>query len=284
MIHLSTVGPQRIPRGLGDDPSDVVTFADGLCHPVPPATACDDPAAVAIFDQDLRFKRAVPVEPMREFFFGAAAGDEQGAIYVVGDTTSTRLETIDPIQAAPAGSDDVVVMALSPRTYQPAFVTYFGGDGSETPTGIAVDPQGNIYVTGIVTLATSFPATPGAVQGVPKGRNDAFVLKISPVEFRPDFSLATDPAELTAVKGQKGQVEVAVDRIGGFDGRVTVTAPDTRNIKVKLTPAEASTTGASVTFNYKVKKKARPGTYELVFTGEDADGRKRTATLRMVIQ
>ena len=35
---------------------------------------------------------------------------------------------------------------------------------------------------------------------------------------------------------------------------------------------------------FKVKKKAPSGTHELVFTGRDAEGRERTATVTMVIQ
>ena len=53
---------------------------------------------------------------------------------------------------------------------------------------------------------------------------------------------------------------------------------------MKLTPASQSSTGTSVTFDYKVKKKALPGVHELVFAGRDADGRTRTATLTMTIQ
>jgi hypothetical protein len=79
-------------------------------------------------------------------------------------------------------------------------------------------------------------------------------------------------------------VTVTVDRVAGFAGNVAVTAPDTRVIKVKLTPGSQSTTGASATFEFKVKKKAAPGDYELVFTGRDAEGCARTATLTMTVQ
>jgi hypothetical protein len=284
-IRFSVGDPSpRARRGQSDDLTDIVVFGDGLCHPTPPATTCDDPAVVATFDKDLKFKRATPVGALREFYFEAAAGDANGAIYVAGDIDSPHVTTINPVQANPGGRDDVIVCALAPESRQPAFVTYFGGDGLETPTSIAVDPQGNIYVTGIVSVATNFPATPGALQSTPKGRNDAFVVKISPVEFGPDFGLSTDPASLSVIKGQSGQIRIDVDRVGGFEGRVTVTAPNTKAIKVKLTPASASTTGASVTFNYKVKKKAPSGTHPLVFTGKDADGRERTVTLDLVIQ
>jgi hypothetical protein len=89
---------------------------------------------------------------------------------------------------------------------------------------------------------------------------------------------------VNAIKGQSGQIRIDVDRVGGFEGRVTVKAPNTKAIKVKLTPGSASTTGGSVTFTYKVKKKAPSGTHPLVFTGRDAEGRERTVTIDLVVQ
>jgi len=217
-------------------------------------------------------------------FVAAVAPDARGAIYVTGDTDSTDLPTVEPVQAMPGGRSDGFVVVFAPGSLRPAFATYLGGSGYEVPLSIAVDPQGNIYVTGIATLSPDFPTTPGAFQPAFKGRNDAFVVKFSPVELQPDFALSTDPASLTVVKGQTGQITVDVDRLGGFDGNVTVTGPDTKPIKVKLTPAQASTTGANVTFNYKVKKKAQPGTYELTFTGKDGQDRERSATLQLTVQ
>lgn len=100
----------------------------------------------------------------------------------------------------------------------------------------------------------------------------------------PDFSLTIEPAALTVNLRQTGSIPVTVERTGGFARSVTIAAPDTKSIKVKLTPKSQSTTGTGVTFDFKVKKKAAPGVYELVFTGRDADGRTRTATLTMTIQ
>jgi hypothetical protein len=209
--------------------------------------------------------------------------DARGAAYVVGYTDSTDLPTTNALQPAYAGGRyDAYVTVFAPESDRVVFATYLGGSGDDRALGIDVNAQGNIYVVGI-TDSTDFP-TSGALQPAPQGRSDAFVAKISAVSFEPDFGLSVDPASLTVTKGQSGQIAVNVDRLGGFAGRVTVAAPNTRAIKVKLTPAEASTTGESVTFTYKVKKKAQPGTHELVFTGRDAEGRERTASLTLVIQ
>jgi hypothetical protein len=160
-----------------------VALVVGRCHPIPPATTCTEAAAVARFDQDLNFKNAANIRGSRDFFIDAATMDAQGAVYILGDTQSRQLQTVNPIQATRAGSSDLVIAVYAPQMLEPAFVTYLGGSTGfpETPVAIAVDPQGNIYVTGIVTLTTDFPTTPGAFQRELKGSNDAFIVKISPV-------------------------------------------------------------------------------------------------------
>jgi hypothetical protein len=213
------------------------------------------------------------------------AADSRGAVYLAGDTESQDFPTVGPVQANFGGGGvDGFVAVLAPDSLGLAFATYLGGAEYDQILDLTVDAAGNMYVTGF-TLSTDFPTTPGAPQTGFRGRIDAFVTKISAIEaFEPDFAISAEPSSLTVTKGQQGEIAVAVDRIAGFEGRVTVTAPDTKPIKVKLTPATASTTGGSVTFKYKVKKKAQPGTHELVFAGRDASGRERTASVTMVIQ
>jgi len=56
-----------------------------------------------------------------------------------------------------------------------AFSTYLGGNREESATGIATDPQGNVYVTGVTTSST-FPVK-NPVQGSLAGKSDVFVAK-----------------------------------------------------------------------------------------------------------
>ena len=58
-----------------------------------------------------------------------------------------------------------------------SYSTYLGGSGSDSVTGMAVDPSGNVYVSGW-TESTSFPV-PGSKLGT-TGGVDAFVAKLNP--------------------------------------------------------------------------------------------------------
>jgi hypothetical protein len=69
-------------------------------------------------------------------------------------------------------------------TIDPVIVysTFFGGNSQETIYDLALDPAGNIYVTGTSQDAVGFPTTPGAFQATKPGvmnTSDAFVSKFN---------------------------------------------------------------------------------------------------------
>ncbi|WP_196305245.1 DUF7948 domain-containing protein [Metabacillus sediminilitoris] len=59
------------------------------------------------------------------------------------------------------------------------YSTYLGGMSDDSGVGIAVDTEGNAYVTG-VTSSLDFPTSPGAFQTTSDGFQDAFVTKLNP--------------------------------------------------------------------------------------------------------
>ena len=114
----------------------------------------------------------------------AIAVDAAGNMYVVGYTYSTNFPTAGALQTARAGpAQDAFVTKINPITGL-VYSTYLGGIDpdpilGETATAIALDAQGDAYVTGL-TYSTSFPTTPGAFQTTFGGLEDGFVAELNP--------------------------------------------------------------------------------------------------------
>ncbi|PYV26998.1 MAG: hypothetical protein DMG27_05145, partial [Acidobacteria bacterium] len=109
------------------------------------------------------------------------AVDALGDAYVTGYTNSADF----PVSNAPQATckscpniDDAFVAEIGANGSGIVYSTYLGGSGNDQGTGIAVDAQGNAYVTGF-TLSSDFPATVGAYQLSLLGSADAFVTKVS---------------------------------------------------------------------------------------------------------
>lgn len=240
--------------------------------------------------------RAVTINPslgfVRQKIFGGSGQDYPDAVAVgpfgttviAGDTDSEDLPLVEPTQATFGGLVDAFVVVLAPGSDDVMFATYLGGNDVEFPSAVATDADGNVYVTG-VTFSEDFPTSDGALQSGLRGATDAFVVKLTGFAAPADgYSISLDQPALTVHRKDKGTITVNIGRSGGFDGEVTVTAPFTKPIKVKLTPVSQSTAGDALTFNYKIKKKAAAGTYTLEFSARDGENRERTATLQLTIE
>jgi hypothetical protein len=68
-----------------------------------------------------------------------------------------------------------------------ARVAYFAGDCIAWPTGVAVDGAGFVYITGR-TACADFPRVHAAQGTYGGGSNDAFVMKLNPVDFSVVYS------------------------------------------------------------------------------------------------
>ncbi|HJQ25258.1 MAG TPA: SBBP repeat-containing protein [Blastocatellia bacterium] len=128
------------------------------------------------------------------------AVDAAGNAFVTGNTYSVDFLATDPERIY----SDVFVVGLNPSGDAITYSTSLGGAwGEEDAEGIAVDPAGNVYVTGY-TSSIDFPVTPGAFQTALRGYPDAFVTKIA---FSCSPSLAAAGAVFTA-RGGSGSVKV----------------------------------------------------------------------------
>jgi uncharacterized protein (TIGR03437 family) len=103
----------------------------------------------------------------------AVAVDSIGNTYVTGSTGSTGF-------AGPGGllgTEDVFVMKINPSGTARLYTTFIGGGAADEGHGIAVDVQGNAYITGS-TGSLDFPLK-NPVQAKFAGSGDAFLTKLS---------------------------------------------------------------------------------------------------------
>ncbi len=115
------------------------------------------------------------------------AVDAMGHAYVTGSTLSADFPTtagaFQPIFGGGPSDEngkppeDAFVTKLNPTATGLIYSTYLGGSGDDHGNGIAIDPDGNAYVTGD-TKAINFPTTPASFQPVFGGWRDAFVTKL----------------------------------------------------------------------------------------------------------
>ena len=120
----------------------------------------------------------------------AIAVDGTGHAYVTGSTTSKDFPTRNAYQASHPGwgadNSSAFVAKLLPDGSDLVYSTYLGGRFDSVGAGIAVDSQGNAYVTG-TTDTDDFPTTAGVLQPEPGARGclgsfcvaDAFVTKLN---------------------------------------------------------------------------------------------------------
>lgn len=88
--------------------------------------------------------------------------DSTGAAYIIGTTVNNFTTTPGAYKTTPAGGTDFLVTKINPEVTALVYSTYIGGSGNEYGFGIAVDNQGNAYLTGQVE--PGFPTTTGSDQ------------------------------------------------------------------------------------------------------------------------
>lgn len=122
--------------------------------------------------------------------------DSEGNAYVTGYTWSSNFPTRNAFQATYGGGngDAFVSKIISTGTaYGLGYSTYLGGGGSgnwEQGHGIAVDPEGNAYVTGY-TASSNFPTRNAFQPSYAGGGHDAFVTKIIDTGTTSDYAFSS---------------------------------------------------------------------------------------------
>jgi hypothetical protein len=83
------------------------------------------------------------------------AVDADGSAYVIGMTTSTDFPLVNQFQSNQP-LIDIFLTKFTPSGINVYFSTYMGGDGQDYGQSLAIDDQGNIYLTGY-TSSHNFP-------------------------------------------------------------------------------------------------------------------------------
>lgn len=112
------------------------------------------------------------------------AVDPAGALYIAGTTTSTNMGLSGSYRSTPLrrqrrisdqDNDPRIVSGAISTTYQ----TYFGGDGTDEGTGVAIDGAGAAYLTGS-TRSGNLPVQFAYQTQIASDFDDAFVVKFTP--------------------------------------------------------------------------------------------------------
>ncbi len=112
---------------------------------------------------------------------GAIAVDAAGAVYLTGQTSSNNFPTVNPLPQSSGANGDAFVTKLKADGSALIYSTYLGGNQVDIGRAIALDADGNAYVTG-GTGSTNFPTTPGALRAAfsgPAGSLDFFYAKLN---------------------------------------------------------------------------------------------------------
>jgi hypothetical protein len=106
--------------------------------------------------------------------------DDQGDIYLVGQTLSTNYPLQNPLQNTSGGEYDAFLSKISGDTYQLVFSTYLGGSESDYASGIDTDQSGNVFVTG-GTNSADFPVINTGIPQPQVGMDidNAYITKIT---------------------------------------------------------------------------------------------------------
>ncbi len=115
--------------------------------------------------------------------YGIALGPG-GAAYITGSTDSRDFPATDTAyqrrNLSLLGTADVFVTRVSADGARIEYSTYFGAEGDEVGSGIAVGPGGDVYFTGTTNSSLLMPAGLRPFQPRLGGGADAFVARLNP--------------------------------------------------------------------------------------------------------
>ncbi len=121
-------------------------------------------------------------------FIGGPGGEHvggiavnSGAAYVSGTTDSSNYPTTPgAFDTVYNGGGDIFLTKLDVNGENLSYSTFVGGTGTDRGTAMALDGDGNAYVTGFSAgVGSNYPTTPGAFDTTSNGSNDVVVSMVN---------------------------------------------------------------------------------------------------------
>ena len=118
-----------------------------------------------------------------DYGYGIAV-DGSGRAYVTGSTASSNFPLVHALQGTYPGGFNAFISKISTDGSTLMYSTYFGGNGSDIPTGVTTDNSGNLIVAGYTSstnlpVANAYQSTVSPNLGGMYG-NYGFITKVSP--------------------------------------------------------------------------------------------------------
>ncbi|MCX6832489.1 MAG: SBBP repeat-containing protein [candidate division Zixibacteria bacterium] len=186
--------------------------------------------------------------------------DRGGHIYVTGHTVSNNFPIEHALQDTRAAEDDIFIAKLCSTGDTLEFCTYFGGNGNDQATGIAIDSAGRVWVCGWTTSTDLRTVMPLQAQNA--GYEDALIVCMSG---------AGDSLLFSSYLGGNGQdraSDLVVDNYGSV-GVVGSTSSSNFPMVKALIDTLAGT--ASDAFVCKINTTSKSLSYSTYFGGSGAD-------------
>jgi len=121
---------------------------------------------------------AFSIDTLDEEVAQGIAVDAAGNAYVVGYSDSPEFPTKDPVQIPIPGGQDAFLMKIDAAGTSAVFSTKLGGTVQDVATGVAIGPDGSVFVVG-TTASVDFPAKAEFATSA-RGFDDGFVVRIDP--------------------------------------------------------------------------------------------------------
>jgi hypothetical protein len=196
------------------------------------------------------------------------AVDSAGSAYVTGTTSST--EDTFPVAVGPdsmfnGGDSDAFIAKVKADGTGLVYAGYIGGSGADLGKGVAVDSDGNAYVTGTTSSTeASFPVRVGPDLTFNGGDTDAFVVKVNACGTDLDYAGYIGGSGIDSGNG------IAVDSYG--HAYVTGTTDSTEcSFPVRVGPDLTYNGGDSDAFVAKIEANGTDLDYAGYIGGSGAD-------------